>query len=396
MSNIQSFDVIIIGAGPAGLSLARSLADTSLRIAVIDPAPASVLKNPPADGREIALTHQSKELLQAMGAWDAVPEGEIFKLRSAKVVDGTSPFELHFETPEKARGKPTDTLGYLISNHHIRQSIYSQVEHQSNITWFTEQKVQSVYGKPEDAGVTLANGQKLTARLVVAADSRFSTTRQQMGIPVDMHDFGRTVITFRIEHTASNDNTAFECFHYGRTLAILPLTEHLSSAVITIDTQLAHTVEDLDGVAQAQDIAQRVNGQLGDVKVVSQQYRYPLVGTHARRFYSTRFALVGDAAVGMHPVTAHGFNLGLNSTMILSDLIKSAVRQNRDIGAPTLLQQYDRKHQLKTRPIYHGTNFVVKLFTNETPPAKLLRTAIIRASNMLSPVKKLISHQLTG
>ena len=83
-------------------------------------------------------------------------------------------------------------------------------------------------------------------------------------------------------------------------------------------------------------------------------------------------------------------------TMILSDLIKSAVRQNRDIGAPTLLQQYDRKHQLKTRPIYHGTNFVVKLFTNETPPAKLLRTAIIRASNMLSPVKKLISHQLTG
>lgn len=396
MAHTNAYDVIIIGAGPAGLSLARSLADTTLNVAIIDPASAQTLKNPPPDGREIALTHYSKELLQAMGAWDAVPEGEIFYLRSAKVVDGTSPFELHFETPDKARGKPTDTLGYLISNHHIRQSIYAQVEHQSNLTWFTEQKVQTVGGTPEQAHVVLASGEKLTAPLVVAADSRFSTTRQQMGIPVDMHDFGRTVITFRIEHTASNENTAFECFHYGRTLAILPLTENLSSAVITIDTQLAHTVQDLDDEALAQDIAERVNHRLGDVTVVSQRYRYPLVGTHARRFYSTRFALVGDAAVGMHPVTAHGFNLGLSSQAILSELVKSAHRQGRDIGAPTLLQQYDRKHQLKTRPIYHGTNFVVKLFTNETPPAKLIRTAVLRVSDVLMPVKKLISHQLTG
>ena len=391
-----TYDVIIVGAGPAGLSLARSLADTTLNIAIIDPASAQTLKTPPADGREIALTHYSKELLQSMGAWDAVPEGEIFFLRSAKVVDGTSPFELHFATPNKARGKPADTLGYLISNHHIRQSIYSQVEHQKNLTWFTEQKVQIVGATEQQGHVILSSGERLDAKLIVAADSRFSNTRQQMGIPVDMHDFGRTVITFRIEHTASNENTAFECFHYGRTLAILPLTEHLSSAVITIDTQLAHTVEDLDEEALAQDIAERVGYRLGDVKVVSQHYRYPLVGTHARRFYSTRFALIGDAAVGMHPVTAHGFNLGLSSQAILSELIKSAHRQGRDIGSTLLLQQYDRRHQLKTRPIYHGTNFVVKLFTTETPPAKLLRTAVLRVSDVLTPVKKLISHQLTG
>ena len=389
------FDIIIIGAGPAGLSFARSLANSPLRMAIIDPANMNALRAPAPDGREIALTHPSKDLLQQLGAWDAMPADQIFYLRSAKVVDGESPFELHFKTPNNAQ-LSEDTLGYLISNHHIRQSVYSQVEHQANLTWFTEQKVQTVGATPEQAHVVLTSGEKLTAALVVAADSRFSTTRQQMGIPVDMHDFGRTVITLRIEHTASNENTAFECFHYGRTLAILPLTENLSSAVITIDTQLAHQVQDADDEALAQDIAERVNHRLGDVKVVSQRHRYPLVGTHARRFYSTRFALIGDAAVGMHPVTAHGFNLGLSSQAILSDLIKSAHRQRRDIGAPTLLQQYDRKHQLKTRPIYHGTNFVVKLFTNETPPAKLLRTAVLRVSDVLMPVKKLISHQLTG
>ena len=104
MAHSNAYDVIIIGAGPAGLSLARSLAGTTLKVAIIDPASEQTLKNPPPDGREIALTHYSKELLQEMGAWDAVPEGEIFFLRSAKVVDGTSPFDLHFETPDTARG----------------------------------------------------------------------------------------------------------------------------------------------------------------------------------------------------------------------------------------------------------------------------------------------------
>lgn len=396
MTTTQHFDIVIIGAGPAGLSLARSLADLPIQVAIVDPAPAEALKTPSPDGREIALTHQSKELLQAMGAWGEVPEGQIFYLRSAKVVDGTSPFELHFETPQTARGKPTDTLGYLISNHHIRGALYARVAQQSNLTWYTQAKVNQVTGTPEEALLKLSTGQNLSARLVVAADSRFSSTRQQMGIPVDMHDFGRTVITFRIKHTASNGNTAFECFHYGRTLAILPLTEHLSSAVVTIDTQLAHTVQDMHPDQLGRDIAERVNGQLGDVTVVSQQHRYPLVGTHARRFYSTRYALIGDAAVGMHPVTAHGFNLGLSSQQILSELIHRAHSQGRDIGAPSLLQQYDRKHQLKTRPIYHGTNFVVKLFTTETLPAKLVRTGVLRVSNLLAPIKKIISHQLTG
>ena len=389
------FDIIIIGAGPAGLSFARSLANSPLRMAIIDPASMSALREPKPDGREIALTHPSKDLLQQLGAWDAVPSDQIFYLRSAKVVDGESPFELHFKTPRNAK-LSEDTLGYLISNHHIREAIFKQTEHQDNLTWFTEQKVQTVTANLNKARVVLSNGESLTSQLVVAADSRFSQTRQQMGIPVDMHDFGRTVITCRIEHTTSNENTAFECFHYGRTLAILPLTDMLSSAVITIDSQRIHEVLDLDDAGLAADLEQRLKGRLGTITVKSPRHRYPLVGTHARRFYSTRFALIGDAAVGMHPVTAHGFNLGLQSQSTLTELIQKANAQKADIGSPNLLQQYDRRHQIKTRPIYHGTNFVVKLFTTETPPAKLARTAVLRISNALSPIRKLISQQLTG
>jgi ubiquinone biosynthesis UbiH/UbiF/VisC/COQ6 family hydroxylase len=397
MMNVQSnFDVLVVGAGPAGLSFVRSLRDTNLRVALIDPATREALQQPQPDGREIALTHPSKDILTAHGAWQAVPEDEVYFLRAAKVVDGVSPFELHFATPKMAQGKPTDTLGYLISNHLIRRALFEQVADQPNLTWLTERKVQRVTATPESAQVTLDDGQQLSAKLVVAADSRFSQTRQQMGIAVDMHDFGRTVITCRIAHDGSNQHTAFECFHYGRTLAILPLTANLSSAVITIDSQHAQAILDLSDDELAADLHQRLNGRLGEIRIASQRHRYPLVGTHARRFYSTRFALIGDAAVGMHPVTAHGFNLGLQSQAILAELVRNAAAQGADIGAPALLQTYDRRHQRKTRPIYHGTNLIVKLFTTEHAAAKVARTAVLRVSGALSPIKALISRQLTG
>ena len=117
---------------------------------------------------------------------------------------------------------------------------------------------------------------------------------------------------------------------------------------------------------------------------------------HAGRFYAPRAALIGDAAVGMHPVTAHGFNLGLESADILGKLVSQAAQNGRDIGAAALLERYNAKHQLNTRPLYHGTNAMVKLFTNEAAPAKLLRGLVLRVSNNLPPVKKLITHQLTG
>lgn len=120
------------------------------------------------------------------------------------------------------------------------------------------------------------------------------------------------------------------------------------------------------------------------------------MGVHANKFCTTRAALIGDAAVGMHPVTAHGFNLGLESADILGKLVAQAAQQGRDIGATDLLERYNTKHQLNTRPLYHGTNAMVRLFTNETPPAKLLRGLVLRVSNNLPPIKGLITRQLTG
>ena len=140
----------------------------------------------------------------------------------------------------------------------------------------------------------------------------------------------------------------------------------------------------------------RLGKRLGEMELVSDVHAYPLVGMIAQRCYATRSALIGDAAVGMHPVTAHGFNLGLASADTLAKLVLEAARQGKDIAAPALLSQYDTKHMLHAKPLYHGTNMLLKLFTDETPPAKLLRGMVLRVSNNLPPLKKLITRQLTG
>ena len=389
-------DILVVGAGPAGLSFAAELAGSGLKITLIEKSPLEILQNPPYDGREIALTHLSREIMQRLGMWDLIPKDEIYPLRDAKVLNGQSDYQLHFPQPTQARGEPADCLGYLISNHNIRKAAYEVVSKLENVTILTGIGVKEVKTSEDEAQVILENGEVLSGHLLLAADSRFSQTRRQLGISSDMHDYSRTMFVCRMKHTLSNLHTAYECFHYGRTIALLPLEEHLTNTVITVDSDKAETIKNMSPEELAASVKEQLKGRLGDMELVSTIHNYPLVGMIAQRFYGKRSALIGDAAVGMHPVTAHGFNLGLASADLLAKLVLEAEQRGQDIGAKGLLEKYSTKHMLHAHPIYHGTNMLLKLFTNETAPAKLLRGLVLRASNNFPPLKKLITKQLTG
>jgi ubiquinone biosynthesis UbiH/UbiF/VisC/COQ6 family hydroxylase len=210
-----------------------------------------------------------------------------------------------------------------------------------------------------------------------------------------MHDFSRTAIVCRMAHEKPHQQTAMECFHYGRTLAVLPMTGNLSSVVITVSADAQNEVMDMDEALFNLDIQQRLDGYLGAMTLVGKRHMYPLVAVHARKFSATRFALIGDAAVGMHPVTAHGFNLGLSGQDILATEIKLAQAAGRDIGAREVLDRYQNKHMRATRPMYLGTNGIVTLFTNDTFPARVLRKLVLHLGNELPLVKQMITSKLT-
>lgn len=386
------YDIIIVGAGPAGLSFARCLADSGLEIAVIEPHSEEQLASPEFDGRDIALTHHSVNILKQLGIWSRFEPGDRPPIREARILDGTSPYCLSFDS-EKDSG---DALGYIVSNHVIRKALFDEVRSLGNVRIMTDLAVTSVTSDDRSASVVLSDGQTLESALVVAADSRFSETRRMAGIPASMHDFGRVCIVARMEHDKPHEDIAFECFHYGRTLAILPLSGNQSSVVITAPMDQRDAIMEMDDKRFDHDVEQRFGSRLGSMKLVSKRFAYPLVGVHARRFFANRFVLIGDAAVGMHPVTAHGFNLGLSGAEILSKEIVSAKRRGKDIGAADVLKRYQTRHMRTTRPMYRGTNDVVKLFTDDRRPVKFVRQLALRLVNNFPPIKWAIRKKLTA
>jgi ubiquinone biosynthesis UbiH/UbiF/VisC/COQ6 family hydroxylase len=250
------------------------------------------------------------------------------------------------------------------------------------------------------AGVALADGRVLRAPLVVAADSRLSATRRLAGIGAAMRDFGRSVVVGRVAHTGDHQGVALENFRYGNTLALLPMNGGCSSAVVTVPGSRAAEWLALSDEAFAARIAHQSGGTLGALRSIGPRHHYPLVAVYAHHFVAPRFALIGDAAVGMHPVTAHGYNFGLYGVQTLARCLATARAAGRDIGAMQSLQPYEAEHRRTTLPVYLGTNAVVSLFTDERPPAKLARRAVLavaeRAPAISGLIKSAITRQLTG
>ncbi len=433
MSHPQHFDVVIVGAGPAGLSLAQQVKPLGLRVALVEQSSWASLADPAFDGREIALTQHSVGLLQRMGAWAHLPADAISPLRDARVMDGADPFAMvisHLDAPGLQRLGTAGThseLGFLVGNHHIRKALFdvvqaadgnatvggavgadaqasAQADHtQAGETLlFTGQAVLSAHDRADHAEVVLADGRRLTADLLVAADSRHSSIRRAWGVAADMHDFGRSMLVCNMTHDVAHDHAAWEWFDYGQTLALLPMNPcpqtgmYRSSVVLTLPSSEMQQVQSLDETAFNAEIERRFAGRLGSMRQASTRHVYPLVAVYPKRLVAHRLACVGDAACGMHPVTAHGFNLGLRSIEALAAELARCRKQGVSLADSAALARYERNHWLASRPTYLATQLVTRLYTHESPPARLLRQAALRIGQRLTPFRRAVAASLTG
>ena len=389
----MEFDVVIVGAGPAGLSFARALAPSGLSIALVERQPDAALANPAFDGREIALTHRSEAILRALGAWDRIPGEDISPLREARVINGAAHHRPLTFTPNA--GPRRGPLGHLVPNHRIRRAVFEAAMNSENIRLIAGTAVAGVRTGREGARVQLAHGGgEIACRLVVAADNRFSETRRRIGIGAQRRDFGTSMLVCRMAHEKPHHHIATEWFDHGQTLAMLPLNGEVSSAVITLPGHEIARLMRLEEAAFNAEVTRRYGGRLGAMRLVSTRHAYPLVGVYAHRFVAERFALIGDAAVGMHPVTAHGFNLGLSGAETLAREIAAAHARGRDIAGPALLARYQSAHRRETAPLYAATNLVAGLFTDDSLPARIAREAVLGLGRRLPFARQLIAARL--
>ncbi|MER8614444.1 5-demethoxyubiquinol-8 5-hydroxylase UbiM [Mesorhizobium sp. M1216] len=388
--SVDRVDVIVVGAGLVGLSFAASLAQSRLKVAVVERQSLESLANPAFDGREIALTHASVRILRELGAWDAIPASDKSPLQGARVLNGSSPFALSFDSPSGS-GEP---LGILVPNFRIRDALFKLVHFQDHAQLLCGRSVVNATTSHKEAVITLCDGRQLAARLLVAADSRLSATRDLLGIGADINRLGNSMLICRVRHERAHHQIAVEWFDHHQTIAMLPLMEGVSSLLLTLRSSEADRLLALDDDLFLMESTSRCRGRLGEMTLASTRHAYPLVTTWAHKFWAPSAALIGDAALGMHPVTAHGFNIGLSGQKQLADRILAACRERRDIADPDMLGRYESRLRLSAAPLYHATNALVALYSGEHPAARLARHAGLRFAQYLPFIRHGISAML--
>ena len=380
----RDYDIVVAGAGPVGLAFAASLAGAGLRIALVDPQPEAALAEPGDDGREIALTDRSVSMLSAMGAWARIPVEAVAPLRRMAVLNGPSDYAMQFGG--------ADGIGRFAPNHWLRRSLWEAVR--SDVAVLAGRSVASVAVSDGGAVATLSDGRVVGTGLVVASDTRRSRLRASQGIGAALHDYKQRMVVCRVSHPLPHRETATAWFEYGRTLVTLPLNGGQSSAVMTLGEADAGRLLALDDGALGAELTRRYRGRLGAMRPVGARHAVPVVTAYARRFVGRRFALLGDAAVAMHPTTAHGFNFGLLGQDALARAVRGAVAAGRDVGDAGALARYERVHRGETRLFFAAAEAVMRLYAaGDWLPARVLRDAALRVGN-LGPVRAALTAQM--
>ncbi|MEZ5911228.1 MAG: FAD-dependent monooxygenase [Paracoccaceae bacterium] len=365
-------DVIIAGGGLNGPALALALAQSGLRVALIDALPVATRKDEAFDGRAYALALASQRLLTAIGVWPGLA-GKAQPILGVKASDGAAGegpgrFFLHFDAGEIEEGP----LGYMIEDRHLRPALLSAMEKTAGLSVMN---AATVTGHEVDAGgttVALADGGNLRGRLLVGADGRQSDTARRAGIARTGRDYGQTALVCAIVHEKPHGGIAHQFFMPPGPLAILPLPGNRSSIVWSERHDTAQAIAKLDDEAYLDVLRPRFGDFLGAISLAGARFSYPLSLTLANRFVAPRIALIGDAAHGVHPIAGQGLNLGLRDVGALAEVLVGAHRRGEDLGAIDVLERYQRWRRFDSTALALGMDGVNTLFSNDNP---LVRTA---------------------
>jgi 2-octaprenyl-6-methoxyphenol hydroxylase len=387
-------DVIVLGGGLVGLTLAVALDAHGLASVVIDPADPATFLAPGHDGRASAIASASWAMLEAIGVTPALA-GEGCAIHAIRVGDGLAPGGLTF-APRDER-----PLGTMVANRVLRRTLHATAEAAPAVT--LAMPARPVASERDGAGarVTLDDGRIFSAPLLVAAEGRNSPTREAAGIRVARWRYDHAGIIATIGHERPHEATAYEIFYPTGPFAILPLRDgddggHRSAIVWSVAAADGPAVAGLPDRAFAAELVKRMGGLLGEVRLEGPRATYPLGFHHAARITDRRLALVGDAAHGIHPIAGQGLNLGFRDAAALVEVLVEAARLGMDLGDAQLLARYQRWRSLDTLMVAGATDGLTRLFGVPGKAAAGLRRAGLGAVARIAPLRDMFMAEARG
>ncbi|MDG1287098.1 MAG: UbiH/UbiF/VisC/COQ6 family ubiquinone biosynthesis hydroxylase [Rickettsiales bacterium] len=365
---VKRFDVAIVGAGMTGLALAVALGRQDISTVIIDKADLTQQQLPEFDGRVSAISLGSQRILQNIGVWDAMfAHAEPIKDICVHEAGGFG--QVHYDH----RNAGNEPMGHIIENRHTRTALLAEVKKHQSVTVMAPDLLQETARVEGGVTLTLESGDSVQASLLVAADGKFSRLRQWAEIDVIERDYKQTAIVATISHEKPHKGVALERFFANGPFAVLPMQGNRASLVWVEPTATAKAICALPAQEVLVYLKDKLQSYLGEVKLETRLWSYPLTAVLAKEYTADRFALLGDAAHGMHPIAGQGVNLGFRDVAVLEEVIVQALAAGEDIGSAGVLARYQKWRRFDATAMLAATDGLNSLFSNSSTILSLAR-----------------------
>ena len=382
------FDVVIVGGGLTGLSLACALRDTRLKIALLEnhpPTPATGW-----DARIYAVSPANVEFLKQIGTWKHLDATRIAPIHAMEIF-GDSGARLDFSAYETG----VSELGWILESSLMACELWENVKRQSNLTLLCPAAPRTIQTENDSTQLTLADGQTLSTRVLVGADGRDSWVRETSGLQAINTTYGEMGIVANFECALPHRNIARQWFRDDGVLAWLPLAGNRISMVWSTPDAHASELLSLSAEELSRRVAEAGSEELGDLTLITPTTAFPLRLMRVPRTIAPRLALIGDAAHGIHPLSGHGINLGFQDAKVLAELL-AATPEWQDIGSERLLARYQRARREETVLMQTTTDMLRRLFRERLPGLKPLRNLGMNLTNALPVLKNALVRYALG
>jgi 2-octaprenyl-6-methoxyphenol hydroxylase len=386
-------DVILLGGGLVGLALASALDSSGISAIVVDPADPAPRGEASFDGRTSAVSSSSMRMLQVTGVVDYLAEPGC-PIRRIAVADGLKPGGLNFDADED------EPLGFMHENRHLRAALHARAEAGKSLWLLWKSRIEQVDRDDHRVTVSLADGRKLSAPLLIAADGRNSPMREAAQIRIARWKYDHQAIVSVLRHDRPHDHVAWEIFYPGGPFALLPMNDdsigHRSAMVWSVKRDDAAgwlSLSDEDFAAEAEAA---MGGFLGKIAMLAPRSSYPLGFHHAARITDQRLALVGDAAHAIHPIAGQGLNLGFRDAAALTQVLVEGARLGLDLGDQQLLNRYQGWRSLDALSVAFATDKLTRIYGIPGEAASAVRRFGMSLVGRISPLRNRLMSEARG
>ncbi len=390
----MDFDVVIVGGGMVGATLACALGGSPLKVAVLERAdPDMAWPREEYDIRVSALTHASMRIFEAVGAWEGMKARRVAPYQAMHVWDSTGSGAIHFDADDL--GEPN--LGHIVENSVVLGALRQRMAQFENVELISPAELTALERDTDKARLTLAGGRTLETALVVGADGLGSRVREAAGITTTGWAYDQHALTATVRTSKTHEEACWQRFAPDGPLAFLPLPEpNLSSIVWSTSPEHARALLEMEPSAFLDELQTAFGDRLGRMEAVGPRGVYPLALQHADAYCTDRVVLVGNAAHAIHPLAGQGLNLGTLDAAALAEVLLNADRGHRDIGSLSVLRRYERWRKGDNVAVTAAMDGFKRLFGSELTPVRWARNFGLKLTDSAGPVKNTLVRRAMG